>query len=79
MDEQIKENIESENWEISSMQIICPYCGYSRDVEYEMCFGECCPDVYEEGEEKITCPECGHTFKLIKEISWDYTTEVINE
>ena len=76
-EKQIQENIDSGNWEISSYAIICPCCGYKKSVDYEMCFGDSCPNVYEEGEEEITCPECKHRFKLTKEIEWNYTTEVI--
>lgn len=69
--------MENRNFEISKSEIICPYCGYSKDVEYEMYFGDNDIAVYEEGEEKVKCPECGHTFRLTKEMSWDYLTEVI--
>ena len=78
-DEEIRENGENHNWEQSNDRIICPWCGYEKLVEYECYFGDSCPDVYEEGSEDLTCPECGHRFTLTKEIQWEYTTEVIVE
>ena len=75
----VMENIDSNNWEVSDYEIICPYCGYAKHVEYEMYFGDNVPEVYEEGTEELTCPECGHKFLLTKEMKWEYTTEVIKE
>lgn len=72
----IQENIESENWETSSSEIICPYCGLSKEVEYDFYFGDNSINVYEEGEEDVTCPRCGHIFSLDKELNWTYTTSV---
>lgn len=79
IDEIIQTNIENENYEMSDDHIICPYCGYSEEVSYEMCFGNDLPDVYTEGEETLTCPQCNHSFLLTKTISWDYTMEMIKK
>ena len=76
LDVQIQENIEDDNWESSSDQVICPYCGHTEDVEYDFYFGDCSPNVYEEGEEDVTCPLCHHTFVLEKELNWNYTTRI---
>lgn len=76
IEEKVQENIESNNFEIDNDYIICPYCGYKKKAEYETYFGDCCPDVYEEGEEDVNCPECGKTFLLTKELSWEYRTEI---
>lgn len=54
-----------------------PHYGYKRSVISEMNFGDDYPEVFKEGEETITCPECGYTFNLIKKLSWEYTTEII--
>ena len=78
-EELIKDNIESRKFEVTDTEIRCPYCGYSKNVEYGMTFGEDLPDVYTEGEEKIKCPECSHTFRLTKSLSWEYMTEIIEE
>jgi len=74
--ELIQQNIEEQNWELASSEIICPYCGFAKDVDYEMYFGDSPVSVYEEGEELITCPECGHEFLLEKRIEWEYGTYV---
>lgn len=76
IEERVEENIECGNWECDDDFIICPYCEYKKKVEYEMYFGDKSPDVYTEGEEDLTCPECGHTFTLTKEMKWEYTTEI---
>ena len=76
MDELIKENIEMNNFEVSDNYIICPYCGYKQEVEYDFYFGENDIDVYEEGEQDVKCPDCGHVFLLTKTLTWEYTTEI---
>jgi len=60
----------------SSDYVICPYCG-----EYlETCYGyEDFPELYEEGEHKIDCPECEKTFKMESSCSWYYETSKIEE
>lgn len=78
-EELIQENIECNNFEISDYEIICPYCGYKKSVEYEMLFGNSYVNEYEEGEEILQCPKCKHKFKLYKEIKWEYQTEIIDE
>lgn len=75
-EEIIQENIENNNYEHSSDEIICPYCGYSEEVEYEMYFGDTPVSPYIEGEEMIECPECKHTFRLLKELTWEYATKI---
>lgn len=52
----------------SSYYIICPYCGYAIDA----CYG------YEEGEHEIECPECGKTYIMEINISYDYETRRTN-
>lgn len=75
----IAENIEMGNYESSSDEIICPYCGYTQTIDYEMYFGDNDIDIYTEGEQDVVCPECNYTFKLNKELTWSYTTEVIQK
>ena len=76
LEERIKENIECCNWESSEHEIICPYCGYKQEVEYDFYFGDNDINVYEEGDQDVKCPECGHTFELRKKLNWEYETEV---
>lgn len=76
IDERVRENIESGNFELATDEIICPYCGYSKDIDVDMWFGDSSVNPYEEGEQEITCPECGHTFILEKRLSWDYETNI---
>ncbi len=55
----------------SSHWVICPYCGEGMDV----CYG--CgdfPELYEEGEHDIECPECGRMFIMETTISYYYET-----
>lgn len=56
----------------SSDYVICPYCG----EEMETCYGyEDFPEIYEEGEHEIECPECERTFILESSCSWYYETK----
>lgn len=56
----------------SSDYVICPYCGYAMDT----CYGyEDFPELYEEGDHVITCPECDQDFILNTSISYYYETE----
>ncbi len=75
----IKENIENQNFEISNDEIICPYCGFKEDVEYEMYFGENDINPFEEGEQEVKCPNCNRIFHLSKELYWRYETSVIEK
>ena len=79
LDDIVAENIEMGNYESSSDEIICPYCGYSETIDYEMYFGNNSIDVNTEGEQDVVCPDCNHTFRLHKELIWIYNTEVIQE
>ena len=79
IEERIKENIECCNWECSDDEIICPYCGYKKEVEYDFYFGDNDINVYEEGDQDVKCPECGHIFELRKTMKWEYETEVKTE
>ena len=55
----------------SSYYIICPYCGYAMDT----CYGyEDFPELYEEGEHEIECPECEKTYIMETNISYNYET-----
>lgn len=55
----------------SSHYVICPYCGEA----IETCYGyEDFPELYEEGEHNIDCPECEKTFILESSCSWYYET-----
>jgi hypothetical protein len=56
----------------SSDYVICPYCVYAMDT----CYGyEDLPELYEEGDHVITCPECDQDFILNTSISYYYETE----
>lgn len=77
IDERVQENIESGNWEFSYSEIICPYCGYSKEVDVEMRFGDSSVEPYKEGDKDITCPECGHMFRLSKQLRWRYETNIV--
>lgn len=60
----------------SSYYIICPYCGYAMDT----CYGyEDFPELYEEGEHEIECPECEKTYIMETNISYDYETRRTDE
>ncbi len=69
-----KEIAESEDEEVdtgSSDYVICPYCGEGL----ETCYGyEDFPEIYEEGEHTITCPECDKDFVLETSVSYYYET-----
>lgn len=55
----------------SSDFVICPYCGNAL----ETCYGyEEFPEIYEDGDHEIECPECEKTFILETTISYYYET-----
>lgn len=55
----------------SSDYVICPYCGEA----IETCYGyEDFPELYEEGDNEIECPECEKTFIMNTSISYYYET-----
>ena len=76
IDEVVQDNVEVGNCEYSSDEIICPYCGYSKNIDIDMWFGDTSIHPYEEGEQEITCPICKHIFILQKQLSWKYETSV---
>ena len=55
--------------------VICPYCGNAlcTDVSYSDF-----PEIYEEGDHKLTCPECDKDFILNTYVSYSYETEKID-
>lgn len=56
----------------SSDYIICPYCGNAIDT----CYGwEDFPEMYEDGDHSLDCPECEKTFILTTTISYYYETQ----
>ena len=66
------------NWECDD-EIICPYCGKTYTLEYDLCIGDDCIDVYEDGkEQECTCEKCGKRFTVTPELQWYYTTETIS-
>jgi uncharacterized Zn-finger protein len=55
----------------SSDYVICPYCGEAMDN----CYGyEDFPELYEEGDHLVTCPNCDKEFVLETSISYYYET-----
>lgn len=55
----------------SSDYVICPYCGEAMDT----CYGyEDFPELYEEGDHLVTCPNCDKEFVLETSISYYYET-----
>lgn len=56
----------------STDYVICPYCGnaYEANVSYEDF-----PELFIDGTHEIECQECGKTFFLHTNISYDYKTE----
>lgn len=56
---------------LSSNYVICPYCGEAMDT----CYGyEDFPELYEEGDHLVTCPNCDKEFVLETSISYYYET-----
>ena len=55
---------------------ICPYCGCAlpTDLGYEDF-----PEIYEEGDHKLTCPECDKDFRLTTRVSYSWETERIKD
>ncbi len=56
----------------SSDYVICPYCGEAlkTDLGYEDF-----PEIYEDGEHELDCPECGRIFILNTCVSYSWETE----
>ena len=55
----------------SSDFVICPYCGHAipTDLGYTDF-----PEIYEEGEHKLTCPECDKDFVMETNVSYSWKT-----
>lgn len=60
----------------SSDYVICPYCGTGIETNYGY---EDFPELYEEGEHEIDCPECEKTFIMETSISYYYETRKVEE
>ena len=60
---------EYDTW--STDYVICPHCGYAipTDLGYEDF-----PEIYQEDDHKIDCPECEKTFILETRVSYSYET-----
>lgn len=60
----------------SSNYVICPYCGNAlpTDLGYADF-----PELYEDGEHKLTCPECDKDFRLTTSVSYSWETERIKD
>lgn len=52
--------------------VICPHCGYAipTDLGYEDF-----PEIYEDGDHEIDCPECEKTFVLETAVSYSWETK----
>lgn len=71
-DEFYEEAEEDEEFDTSSTEfVICPHCGYAipTDLGYEDF-----PEIYEEGEHELDCPECEKKLILETQISYFYET-----
>lgn len=69
----VRESVNGEDIDTYSMDyVICPYCGNAlcTDVSYSDF-----PEIYEEGDHKLTCPECDKDFILNTYVSYSYETE----
>ena len=55
--------------------VVCPYCGAAIDeadlIDY--------PELYEDGEHKISCIECDKKFKVETMVSYDWETHKMEE
>lgn len=56
----------------SSDYVVCPYCGCAlhTDLGYEDF-----PEIYEEGDHTLTCPDCEKDFILTTHVSYSWETE----
>lgn len=52
--------------------VICPYCGEALETNLGY---EDFPEIYEEGEHELECPECEKKFILNTYISYSWETE----
>ena len=60
----------------SSDYVICPYCGYAMDTRYRY---EDFPELYEEDDHEIECPECEKTYIMNTSISYYYETRKVED
>lgn len=68
---------EIDTWSDSN-ELICPYCGYKRDIDFEMFENA---DI-EFDEEEAECWECGKYFRVQRKVFFTYNTykdEILNE
>lgn len=56
----------------STDYVICPYCGNGMETN---CGYEDFPEIYEEGDHEIKCPECEKLFILSTSVSYSWETE----
>ncbi|MBR1738310.1 MAG: hypothetical protein IJ736_15110 [Firmicutes bacterium] len=55
--------------------VICPHCGYADPTEWGF---EDFPEIYEDGEHEVECPECEKKFVLETHISYFYKTKKLS-
>lgn len=55
----------------SSDYVICPYCGEAMDTNVGY---EDFPEIYEDGDHQVECPECGKVFTLETSVSYTWET-----
>ncbi len=56
----------------STDYVVCPYCGNGMETDLGY---EDFPEIYEEGDHEIECPECENTFILNTSVSYSWETE----
>ncbi len=72
-DEFYEEAEEGEEFDtFSDKYVICPYCGYAIPTDYGY---EDFPEIYTEGDNDLTCPECEKDFVLETSVSYYYETK----
>ena len=67
--EQAEDGEEFDTW--SSDFVICPYCGYAIPTDFGY---EDFPEIYEDGDHDLECPECEKTFVLETSVSYSWET-----
>lgn len=69
----IKEAEPNENVDtFSSEYVICPYCGNPMETNFGY---EDFPEIYEEDDHEIECPECEKLFILNTHVSYSWDTK----
>ena len=78
--EKIQQNIKDaepdetvDTW--SDDYMICPYCGCAMEM---LSYDET-PEMYEEGDHDVECPECERYFRLETSVSYSWETKKIKE